>query len=379
MKTHRAKHPRVLIATDGVFSMDGDLAPLSGLSALAGRYDAWLLTDDAHGIGVLGGGRGSTFAADTSADVPLQMGTLSKAIGAYGGYLAASRAVIELMHNRARTFVYSTGLPPSSAAAASAALDHHRARARLRRQAAAEGAAVHAPDQSSRRAQPDRADHHGISRGGARGQPPARSRGLPGRRDPAADRAGGHRAAAPRLHRRPCRCRHRAAGRSGARARAGGAIMSALFVTATGTEVGKTFVTCGWSVSCAPGPARHRAQAGRQRLRSGAPETSDSGILLSALELPITPDHLDVMSPWRFAAPLSPDMAARREDRTLDFDALVAFCQDKIARSDRLLIEGIGGLMVPLDDRHTVLDWMWPSTFRCSWSPAAISARSATP
>ncbi len=120
---HRARHARALIATDGVFSMDGDLAPLPGLAALAERFDAWLMTDDAHGIGVVGAGRGSTFAAGVRADVPLQMGTLSKAIGAYGGYLCASAAVVELIHNRARSFVYSTGLPPAIAAAAMAALD----------------------------------------------------------------------------------------------------------------------------------------------------------------------------------------------------------------------------------------------------------------
>jgi len=120
---HRGAHPRALIATDGVFSMDGDLAPLPELAAMARRYDAWLLTDDAHGIGVLGGGRGSTFAGGAAADIPLQMGTLSKAIGGYGGYLCASRPVIELMHNRARTFVYSTGLPPAAVAAAIASLD----------------------------------------------------------------------------------------------------------------------------------------------------------------------------------------------------------------------------------------------------------------
>jgi 8-amino-7-oxononanoate synthase len=120
---HRARHPRALIATDGVFSMDGDLAPIPGLAALAERFDAWLMTDDAHGIGVVGGGRGSTFVAGVRADVPLQMGTLSKAIGAYGGYLCASASIIELIHNRARSFVYSTGLPPAMAAAALAALD----------------------------------------------------------------------------------------------------------------------------------------------------------------------------------------------------------------------------------------------------------------
>jgi 8-amino-7-oxononanoate synthase len=123
LRAHRGRHPRALIATDGVFSMDGDLAPLVDLGAIARRHDAWLISDDAHGIGVVGGGRGSTFAGKTPADVPLQMGTLSKAIGAYGGYLCASRSVIELMHNRARTLIYSTGLPPAVVAAAIAALD----------------------------------------------------------------------------------------------------------------------------------------------------------------------------------------------------------------------------------------------------------------
>jgi 8-amino-7-oxononanoate synthase len=119
----RARHRRALIVTDGVFSMDGDLAPLPPLAALAQQHDAWLMTDDAHGIGVVGGGRGSTFAFGQDIAVPLQMGTLSKAIGGYGGYLCASTPVIELMRNRARTFVYSTGLPPASVAGAIAALD----------------------------------------------------------------------------------------------------------------------------------------------------------------------------------------------------------------------------------------------------------------
>jgi 8-amino-7-oxononanoate synthase len=123
MAAHRAKHPRALIVTDGVFSMDGDLAPLHDLSQLAQRFDAWLLADDAHGLGVVGGGRGSAFANGKAADVPLQMGTLSKAIGGYGGYLCASQAVIELMRTRARTFIYSTGLPPPVVAAAIAAID----------------------------------------------------------------------------------------------------------------------------------------------------------------------------------------------------------------------------------------------------------------
>jgi 8-amino-7-oxononanoate synthase len=123
LQEHREHHKRALIATDGVFSMDGDLAPLTALATLAERFDAWLLSDDAHGIGVVGGGRGSTFAHGIAVNVPLQMGTLSKAIGGYGGYLCASAAVIDLIRNRARSFVYSTGLPPANVAGAIAALD----------------------------------------------------------------------------------------------------------------------------------------------------------------------------------------------------------------------------------------------------------------
>ncbi len=123
LAAHHAEHDRTLIVTDGVFSMDGDLAPLAELFTLAGEYDAWLMSDDAHGVGVVGGGRGSSFVGNTHIPVPLQMGTLSKATGSYGGYLCASAPVIELMRNRARTLIYSTGLPPASVGAAIAALD----------------------------------------------------------------------------------------------------------------------------------------------------------------------------------------------------------------------------------------------------------------
>ncbi len=121
LKANRPRTRHILLVTDGVFSMDGDVAPIAELTALCNAYDAWLLTDDAHGLGVIGNGRGSAFAADGPL-VPLQMGTLSKAIGSYGGYLCASRPVIDLIKNRARTLVYSTALPPPMAAAAIAAL-----------------------------------------------------------------------------------------------------------------------------------------------------------------------------------------------------------------------------------------------------------------
>src|SRR6201987_1563211 len=122
---HRAGKKRALIATDGVFSMDGDIVPLAVLCDLARRFDAWLLSDDAHGLGLVGGGRGSAFVnggAHCPIDVPLQAGTLSKAVGAYGGYLCASRVVIALMRTRAGPFIYPPGRPPAIVAAATAAL-----------------------------------------------------------------------------------------------------------------------------------------------------------------------------------------------------------------------------------------------------------------
>lgn len=123
LATHRGSYNHAMIVTDGVFSMDGDLAPLPELVALAENYDTWVMSDDAHGLGVVGGGRGSSFVGNSDIPVPVQMGTLSKAIGSYGGYLCASAPVIELMRNRARTLIYSTGLPPACVGAAIAALD----------------------------------------------------------------------------------------------------------------------------------------------------------------------------------------------------------------------------------------------------------------
>jgi 8-amino-7-oxononanoate synthase len=114
LRKRRASHRHALIVTDGVFSMDGDLAPLKELSALARAHDTWLMSDDAHALGV---------KHTPAASVDLQMGTLSKALGSYGGYVCTSAAVIDLLKNRARTLIYSTGLPPASVAAALAALD----------------------------------------------------------------------------------------------------------------------------------------------------------------------------------------------------------------------------------------------------------------
>jgi len=136
--------------------------------------------------------------------------------------------------------------------------------------------------------------------------------------------------------------------------------MTTMFVTATGTGVGKTFVASGLIRQLR---ARGRTVEARKPIITGfdprLADVSDTGRLLAALGRPLTADHIAAISPYRLRAPVAPDLAARLEGGAIDFTELAAFCRDAIARhKDALIIEGIGGVMVPLDDRHTVLDWM---------------------
>ena len=115
---------RWLVVTDGVFSMDGDLAPIDQLVELKERFAAWLMVDDAHGGGVLGeNGRGVAEHFGCLDRIDLQMGTFGKAFGSFGAYLAASREFIDPMINRSRSFIFSTSLPPGVLAANLAAVD----------------------------------------------------------------------------------------------------------------------------------------------------------------------------------------------------------------------------------------------------------------
>ncbi|MEI6178506.1 MAG: 8-amino-7-oxononanoate synthase [Verrucomicrobiota bacterium] len=115
----KAPHARILVATESVFSMDGDLCPLRGIIELTEAYDAMLLLDEAHGFGVLGeSGMGLAEREGLQHRATFQMGTLSKAAGLSGGYIAASREWIDLLVNRARSFIYSTAPPPALAHAA---------------------------------------------------------------------------------------------------------------------------------------------------------------------------------------------------------------------------------------------------------------------
>jgi 8-amino-7-oxononanoate synthase len=113
-----------LVATDGVFSMDGDIAPLAQLAEIAARHAAWLMVDDAHGLGVVGpGGRGTVARAGLGLEqVPVLMGTLGKAFGSFGAFVAGSEDLVETLIQEARTYIYTTAPPPAVAVATRAAL-----------------------------------------------------------------------------------------------------------------------------------------------------------------------------------------------------------------------------------------------------------------
>jgi 8-amino-7-oxononanoate synthase len=114
---------RIIVVTESVFSMDGDRAPIEEIVAIKNRYGALLLLDEAHAVGVIGeNGRGLADKLGVASQVDLQMGTLGKALGSAGGYICARRPIIDLIVNRARSFIYSTAPLPAAAAAASAAL-----------------------------------------------------------------------------------------------------------------------------------------------------------------------------------------------------------------------------------------------------------------
>ena len=134
--------------------------------------------------------------------------------------------------------------------------------------------------------------------------------------------------------------------------------MAAFFVTSTGTDIGKTYVTAGLlRVTRQEGATAIKPVASGFTTETAA--TSDPVVLLEAMGEAVTEGTLARISPWRFAEPLSPDMAAAREGRVIDYDALLEFCRAGVMRArGPYFVEGVGGVMVPLDARHTVRDWM---------------------
>ena len=122
LKTSAGK--KKVIITDTVFSMDGDIAPLDKIVALAEKYECWVMVDEAHGLGVLGkNGRGAAEHFDVEDKIDIQMGTLSKAAGSFGAYCCGSAKLIDYLINRARSFIYTTGMPPAIAAASMKAIE----------------------------------------------------------------------------------------------------------------------------------------------------------------------------------------------------------------------------------------------------------------
>jgi dethiobiotin synthetase len=142
--------------------------------------------------------------------------------------------------------------------------------------------------------------------------------------------------------------------------------VEAHFITGTGTDIGKTWLACAllhhWL-------GEGRRPAAFKPVLSGfdplLAQESDAGALLRTLGRAASPAELDAIAPWRFSAPLSPDMAAQQEGRRIDFAALVGFSRRVAAAPGPVLIEGVGGVMVPLDGRHTVRDWVAASGLPC--------------
>lgn len=136
--------------------------------------------------------------------------------------------------------------------------------------------------------------------------------------------------------------------------------MPSFFITSSGTEIGKTFVTTGLIRQLrASGRAVDAIKPVVSGFDPNATKGSDPALLLQALDRPATLEEIERISPWRFAAPVAPDLAARREGRSIDFRALVDFSRRAAVPKSVLLIEGVGGVMVPLEERHTVIDWIF--------------------
>lgn len=324
----RSRAERVLVATDGVFSMDGDVAPLGEISRICRAHDAWLLVDDAHGLGVVGEGRGAA-ALFARAHVDLAMGTLSKAAGGYGAYLCASRAVIDLVKTRARTLVYTTGLPPANAAAALAALEIMSSepervaapldRARRFTQALglpeAQSAVVPIVLGEAERALAAAADLEAQGLLAVAIRPPTVPPGTARLRcafsalhtdehvDALAEAVAHgwrHDAARPLRGRRAHRDRQ----------------------DPCGCALIRTALQEGWTVD-----ALKPVVSGYEPDRLAE---SDPGRLLEALGLPLQEPALEALSPWRFSAPVAPPMAAAMEGRPLALAEVVEFCRGRI-------------------------------------------------
>ena len=385
-----------LIVTDGVFSMDGDIAPLEAIVELAQRYDARVMVDEAHGTGAIGpDGRGAVAAAGLEDEVDVIVGTLGKALGSYGAYVCCDAEIAKYLINTARTLIFSTALPPPAVAAAMAALELLREQPRrvekLQRNAAvlresldAEGLpvpdgvtqivpvivgdadeavraseralekgifaqAIRPADRSGRQlaAAPDGdgvAHPLGVAR---RGAPDREVRDVTVRRARRAPPCAGRTATAtrPRASSTACATRPRRAPRQ----------LRGVFVTGTDTEVGKSVVAAS---ICAALAARGERVAAFKPVVTGLDEEPgefgrDHELLASAANAGQTPDDVAPL-PLRPAGLAAPRRRAGGRDHRAGASCVEAA---RAAGAGELVVcEGVGGLLVPITPGYLVRD-----------------------
>lgn len=357
--------PTKLIVSDTVFSMDGDVAPLARLVALAETHGAWLVVDDAHGFGVLGPqGRGALAAHGLRSPNLVYVGTLGKAAGVAGAFVVAHETVIEWLVQRAQLYLHD-GRAAVRRVRGVREPRGHRERRRRRAPRASRRADQAHPCDPARHALAARRFAHGRAaardrqqRSDARGDGRARRAGPVGARDPAADGAGRHVAAAHlavgrafvRRSRTP-----RGSARHPDRSRRMSTPLS-LFVTGTDTEIGKTFVSAallhGFARAGLRAAAMKPVAAGAYE-RDGAWRNEDADQLDAAANVALP---AAIRTPFLLKAPAAPHIVAAREGVALDIGTIVDAHRRACEMADVIVVEGVGGFRVPLADTRDTAD-----------------------
>lgn len=361
-----------LVVTDSIFSMEGDLAPLTAIDAACRRHGAMLLVDEAHATGVLGeGGAGAVAAAGLTGPGMAVMATLSKALGSSGGFVAGSHALIEYLRNRARSYVFDTAPAPAAMGAALAALAVVRREPQRRASVlrAAQSLAAALGGLGYRVLPPaaaivpvmvgetDRAlalsarlleagvlvpaiRPPSVPPGTARLRVTVSAAHTPDQLDQAVAAFAG---AKNRQHPAPARRFPRAASRDPIAA-AGG-----VFVTGTGTGVGKTLVAA--TLACTFG-SKGRTVGALKPIQTGTADAADD---LAFIRLAAGLAAGRALAPYRFAAPLAPSEAARLEGERIDLHPIRRAFEALRQACDLVVVEGAGGLLVPLDEAGTTM------------------------
>ena len=346
---------RRLIVTDTVFSMEGDVAPLAGLLGLAERHGAMVLVDEAHATGVLGPGGAGALAVAGLTGRAVVLGTLSKALGSAGGFVAGGPDLVEWLRNRARTYAFDTAPAPAAMGAALAALGVVREEPDRRVRVLASAGRVAAElTRLGYRVLAPAAAIVPVVVGDAReavalaGRLLAAGILVPAIRPPSVPEGTSRlRVTLSAAHTEEHLERVVAAfaGRPSARGRSLARPAGGFFVTGTGTGVGKTVVAA----------ALARVLTGRG-LRVGVLKVAQTGAGddLAFIRAAAGVRAGDCVAPHVFADPLAPAVCARREGRPAGLPAVLAAYRALGARCDAVIVEGAGGLLVPLDDDTTM-------------------------